>query len=54
MFKFIIDNIGTIIVSIILLTLFVLALVKIIKAYKKGKCIGCSCDCDKCKYNKKD
>jgi hypothetical protein len=49
MFNFIINNIGTIIVSLIILTLFIFAVIKIVKAFKKGKCIGCNGDCSKCK-----
>ncbi|MFA5659218.1 MAG: FeoB-associated Cys-rich membrane protein [Oscillospiraceae bacterium] len=56
--NFIIENLATIIISVIVLSLIVLAAVYIYKQKKKGKCVGCdggSCpgSCKDCSYTKK-
>ncbi|MDR3242408.1 MAG: FeoB-associated Cys-rich membrane protein [Clostridiales Family XIII bacterium] len=48
MLTFIADNLGTIAVSIILLAIVASILVRIVRDKRKGKPIGCDCDCSGC------
>ncbi|NLK68217.1 MAG: FeoB-associated Cys-rich membrane protein [Clostridiaceae bacterium] len=48
MFNYIIDNLATIIISVILLTVVALIVLNMIKKKKSGKSISCGCACDGC------
>ncbi len=45
MMGFIIENLATIVIGILLLLLIIFAIKKIIHDKKKGKCCGCSSGC---------
>jgi hypothetical protein len=47
------SNISTIIVSIVLICMVVLAVIYLVKSHKKGGCPGCSdhCGCSDCPHN---
>ncbi len=48
MIRFLTVHFGTIIISLLLMTAVISILINITKEKRKGKCIGCDCDCKKC------
>ena len=42
------DNLGTIVVSLILVGVIVAIMVRLVRNKQKGKCIGCDCGCQDC------
>jgi hypothetical protein len=48
MLDFISQNLGTILVGLILAGVVATIILHIIKKKKQGKCVGCSCACEGC------
>lgn len=48
MLAFLLENLGTIIVGLILLAIVVAIIVKIVRDRQKGKCAGCAHGCASC------
>ena len=42
------DNLGTIVVSLILVGVIAAIMVRLVRNKQKGKCIGCDCGCQDC------
>jgi len=52
MLTFIINNLGTILVGVIVAGIIAAIVVKLIRDRRKGGCIGCDCDCENCNLKK--
>ena len=48
MFSFIADNIGTIVIGLLVAGIVAAIIVKLVRDKRKGKCAGCSCGCAGC------
>ena len=48
MIAFLMDNLATILISMVLLTVVVFISAHLIRKKKSGKSIGCDCGCDHC------
>ncbi|MDR1664908.1 MAG: FeoB-associated Cys-rich membrane protein [Clostridiales bacterium] len=48
MLPFLAENLGTIVISLILAGIVTAIIVKLIKDKRKGKCAGCNCGCEGC------
>ena len=42
------ENLGTIVVGLMVISLVILIAIKLVRTKKKGPCVGCDCGCGDC------